>query len=152
MESEEGSRFFRRKAVLLQLSNVINELETRLFFLEGKVEVTVYSGRGKHDYTELDAARDVAMESLCKRLFRRAFQPDPRLGRSGRCKVDFTDKKAKVTRGLALGLRFEPGPGPPVPGGVHSSVREAISDARAHWCLPGGEEFVMLEGLAGSAS
>ncbi len=43
LDSEEGSRFFRRKAVLLQLSNVINELETRLFFLEGKVELLVYS-------------------------------------------------------------------------------------------------------------
>jgi len=144
LESEEGSRFFRRKAVLLQLSNVINELETRLFFLEGKVEVTVYSGRGKHDYTELDAARDVAMESYANGYFEGLSSPI-QTWKEWAGKVDFTDKKAKVTRGLALGMRLNLAQ-------AHlyrdefKECAQAISDARA-LVLPGGEEFLMLERL-----
>ena len=38
LKSFEGQRFVRRKAVLMQLSKVIDELESRLFFLETKHE------------------------------------------------------------------------------------------------------------------
>ncbi len=144
LDSEEGSRFFRRKAVLLQLSNVINELETRLFFLEGKVELLVYSGRGKHDYTELDAARDVALESLENGYFEGLSSPIKTWGEWAG-KVDFTDKKAKVTRGLALGLQLNLAQAH-LYRGEFTECAEAISDARA-LVLPGGEEFVMLESL-----
>ena len=105
LETEEGSRFFRRKAVLLQLSNVINELETRLFFLKGKVELSLYSGRGKHDYSELDAARDVAVGSFESGYLEGLSSPIE-TWQNWAEKVDFTDKKAKVTRGLALGMHL----------------------------------------------
>lgn len=144
LESEEGSRFFRRKAVLLQLSNVINELETRLFFLEGKVELFIYSGRGKHDYTELDAARDVALESLENGYFEGLSSP-METWRKWAEKVDFTDKKAKVTRGLALGLHLNLAQAH-LYRGEFTDCAQAISDARA-LVLPGGEEFVMLQVL-----
>ena len=144
LDSEEGSRFFRRKAVLLQLSHVINELETRLFFLEGKVDFLVYSGRGKHDYSELDAAREVAMESLENGYFEGLSSPI-KTWQEWAVKVDFTDKKAKVTRGLALGLHLNLAQAH-LYRGEFTQCAEAISDARA-LVLPGGEEFVMLEGL-----
>lgn len=144
LDSEEGSRFFRRKAVLLQLSHVINELETRLFFLEGKVDFLVYSGRGKHDYSELDAAREVAMESLENGYFEGLSSPI-KTWQEWAKKVDFTDKKAKVTRGLALGLHLNLAQAH-LYRGEFTECAQAISDARA-LVLPGGEEFVMLEGL-----
>lgn len=142
LSSQEGARFFRRKAVLMQLSRVIDELETRIFFLEGKVEVSVYSGKGKHDYPELDAARDVAIESYDNGYFDGLSSPID-TWRSWAAKVDFTDKKAKVTRAVALGLHLNLAQ-------AHlyrdefTECAQAISDARA-LVLPGGEEFLFLD-------
>lgn len=142
LSSREGARFFRRKAVLMQLSQVIDELETRIFFLEGKVEVQVYSAKGKHDYPELDAARDVALESYDNGYFDGLSSPI-QTWRSWADKVDFTDKKAKVTRAVALGMHLNLAQ-------AHlyrdefTACAKAISDARA-LVLPGGEESLFLD-------
>jgi len=61
----EAERFIRRKAVLTQLSNLVDELETRLYFNEVKAEVTVASAKNKKvDYTELDLAQELALEAF----------------------------------------------------------------------------------------
>ena len=144
LEGKEGARFFRRKAVLRQLGNVIDELETRLFFLEGKVEVAMYSGKGKHDYPELDAARDVALEAWDNAYLDGLSSPIE-TWRKWADKVDFTDRKAQVTRAVALGLYLNLAQ-------AHlfrnefSDCALAISDARA-LVLPGGEEKAFLDGL-----
>ena len=54
----------RRKAVLTQLSKVIDELESRLFFLETKHDVEIYVGKGKHDYAELELAQEQAIDAF----------------------------------------------------------------------------------------
>lgn len=144
LRTDEGQRFFRRKAVLTQLSRVINELETRIFFIEDKVEVTVFSAKGKHDYSELDAARDVAIESYDGGYFDGLSSPID-TWREWAGKVDFTDKKAKVTRSVALGMRLNLAQ-------AHlfrnefDACAESLSEARS-LVLPGGEEAVMIEDL-----
>ncbi len=142
--SEEGSRFFRRKAVLLQLSRAIDALETRIFFLQGKVEVVVYSGKGKHDYPELDAARDVALESWSNGYFNGLSSPIATWEKWIE-KVDFVDKKAKVTRAVALGLNLNLAQAH-LHRNAFAKCAQAISNARA-LVLPGGEEFLFLEDL-----
>ena len=144
LAGEEGTRFFRRKAVLLQLSHVIDELETRLFFLKGKVEVAVYSGRGKHDYPELDAARDVALEAWSNGYFDGLSSPIE-TWRKWAAKVDFIDKKAQVTRAVALGMHLNLAQAH-LYRNAFSECAQAISDARA-LVLPGGEEKAFLDGL-----
>ena len=47
----------RRKAVLMQLSKVIDEMEDRLFFIETKHDIEIFVGKGKHDYTPLETAQ-----------------------------------------------------------------------------------------------
>ena len=140
----EGERFFRRKAVLLQLSHVIDELETRLFFLEGKVEVAVYSGKGKHDYPELDAARDVALEAWTNGYFDGLSSPID-TWRKWAAKVDFTDRKAQVSRAVALGLHLNLAQAH-LYRNEFTECAQAISDARA-LVLPGGEEKGFLDEL-----
>lgn len=144
LASEEGRRFFRRKAVLKQLSRVIDELETRVFFLEGKVEVLVYSGKGKHDYPELDAARDVALESWSTGYFDGLVSPIETWKKWSE-KVDFTDKKAKVTRAVALGLKLNLAQAY-LYRNEFNECAQAISEARA-LVLPGGEEAGFLDDL-----
>ena len=144
LASDEGSRFFRRKAVLLQLSNVIDELETRLFFLEGKQEVIVYSGKGKHDYLALDAARDVALESYDNGYFEGLSSPID-TWREVALKVDFTDRKAKVTRAVALGLHLNLAQAH-LYRNEFTECAQAISDARA-LVLPGADEKALLDAL-----
>lgn len=144
LQSDEGARFFRRKAVLMQLSNAIDELETRIFFLEGKVEVVVYSGKGKHDYVELDAARDVALESYDSGYFEGLLSPI-NTWTEWAAKVDFTDKKAKITREVALGLHLNLAQAH-LYLNAFDACAQAISDARA-LVLPGGEEAAFLEGI-----
>jgi len=103
IRAHEGQRFIRRKAVLMQLSKVIDEVEDRLFFLETKQNVEIYVGKGKHDYTELETAQDQAIE---------AFKNDDLTALDGPIatwnawvqEVDFVDKKAKVTKDVATGL------------------------------------------------
>lgn len=58
----DAERFIRRKAVLTQLSNLVDVLETRLYFNEVKAEVTIASAKNKKvDYTELDLAQEQAL-------------------------------------------------------------------------------------------
>jgi hypothetical protein len=144
LQSPEGARFFRRKAVLLQLSNVIDELETRIFFLEGKVSVEVYSAKGKHEYPELDAARDVALESYDNNYFDGLSSPIDTWGEWA-AKVDFTDKRAKVTRAVALGLYLNLAQAH-LYRNEFDACAQAISDARA-LVLPGGEEAALLNDI-----
>ncbi len=92
----------------------------------------------------MDAARDVALESLENGYFEGLSSPIKTWGEWAG-KVDFTDKKAKVTRGLALGLQLNLAQAH-LYRGEFTECAEAISDARA-LVLPGGEEFVMLESL-----
>ena len=144
LQGEEGSRFFRRKAVLLQLSNVIDELETRLFFIEGKVDIDMYSGKGKHDYPEMDAARDVAMEAWDNGYFDALSSPID-TWRKWAAKVDFIDKKAQVTRAVALGLHLNLAQAH-LYRNEFTECAQAISDARA-LVLPGGEEMAFVDNL-----
>ena len=144
LEGEEGSRFFRRKAVLLQLSNVIDELETRLFFIEGKVEIAMYSGKGKHDYPEMDAARDVALQAWDNGYFDALSSPID-TWRKWAAKVDFIDKKAQVTRAVALGLHLNLAQAH-LYRNEFTECAQAISDARA-LVLPAGEEQAFLDDL-----
>ena len=45
LRGHEGQRFVRRKAVLMQLSKVIDEMEERLFFIETKHDIEIF-GKG----------------------------------------------------------------------------------------------------------
>ena len=126
------------------MSRVIDELETRLFFLEGKVDIVVYSGKGKHDYPELDAARDVALESWSNGYFDGLSSPID-TWRSWAAKVDFTDRKAKVTRAVALGLHLNLAQAY-LYRSEFAECAQAISDARA-LVLPGGQEKAFLDNL-----
>ena len=144
LKSEEGARFFRRKAVLTQMGHAIDELETRLFFLEGKVEVVMHSGKGKHDYPEMDAARDVALEAWSSGYVDGLTSPIE-TWRKWAAKVDFTDRKAQVTRAVALGLHLNLAQAH-LYRNEFSECAQAISDARA-LVLPGGEEKAFLDDL-----
>lgn len=65
VRTPEAERFIRRKAVLTQLSNVVDVLETRLYFNDVKASVDLYSAKNrKVDYTELDAAQSAAVEAF----------------------------------------------------------------------------------------
>ncbi|MGB1075387.1 MAG: leucine-rich repeat domain-containing protein [Flavobacteriales bacterium] len=65
LSSGDGVPRIMWKMFLNQFSEAIDELERRLFFIEGKREVTLGSAKGrKHDYTELDDAMDLAKELM----------------------------------------------------------------------------------------
>jgi Leucine-rich repeat (LRR) protein len=105
LKSFEGQRFVRRKAVLMQLSKVIDELESRLFFLETKDDIEIYVGKGKHDYTELELAQEQALAAF-KGGQLDALDAPIATWNDWVNMVDFTDKKAKVTKKVATGLHL----------------------------------------------
>ena len=101
----EGRRFLRRKAVLMQLSKAINELEDRLFFLETKHDVEIYVGKGKHDYLPLETAQDEALEAF-KTMNLDALDGPIATWNEWAAQVDFTSKKPKVSREVAMGMHL----------------------------------------------
>ena len=101
----EGQRFVRRKAVLMQLSKVIDEMEERLFFIETKHDIEIFVGKGKHDYTPLEAAQAEALEAFKTGNFDALSGPMD-VWAAWAQEVDFTDKKAKVTKKVATGLHL----------------------------------------------
>ena len=101
----EGQRFVRRKAVLMQLSKVIDEMEERLFFIETKHDIEIFVGKGKHDYTPLETAQAEALEAFKTGNFDALSGPMDVWGAWAQ-EVDFTDKKAKVTKKVATGLHL----------------------------------------------
>lgn len=65
VRTPDAERFIRRKAVLTQLSNLVDVLETRLYFNDVKAEVSVATAKGKKaDYTELDLAQEQAIAAF----------------------------------------------------------------------------------------
>mgnify|MGYP001066181613 CR=1 FL=1 len=65
VRTPEAERFIRRKAVLTQLSNMVDVLETRLYFNDVKATVEVATAKArKVDYTELDDAQELAIEAF----------------------------------------------------------------------------------------
>jgi hypothetical protein len=65
VRTPEAERFIRRKAVLTQLSNMVDVLETRLYFNDVKASVDVASAKNrKVDYAELDAAQEAAVAAF----------------------------------------------------------------------------------------
>ena len=65
LASGDGVPRIMWKMFLNQFSEAIDELERRLFFIEGKRVVALGSAKGrKHDYTELDEAFDLAKELM----------------------------------------------------------------------------------------
>ncbi len=61
----DGQRFIRRKAVLVQMSRLIDELEPRLFFSRDKPKVAIATAKNKNfDYTALDAAQEQALAAF----------------------------------------------------------------------------------------
>lgn len=61
----DGQRFIRRKAVLVQMSRLIDELEPRLFFSRDKAKVAIATAKNKnYDYTALDAAQEQALAAF----------------------------------------------------------------------------------------
>ena len=105
LRSFEGQRFVRRKAVLMQLSKVIDEMEDRLFFLETKQDVNIYVGKGKHDYEPLEVAQDQALDAFKAGDFD-ALSAPMAVWTEWATEVDFVDKKAKVTKKVATGLHL----------------------------------------------
>lgn len=105
LNSFEGQRFVRRKAVLMQLSKVIDEMESRLFFLETKHDIDIYCGKGKHDYSALEVAQEQALEAFKVGNFNALEAPIATWNEWVKL-VDFTDKKAKVTKTVAAGLQL----------------------------------------------
>ena len=105
LRSYEGQRFVRRKAVLMQLSKVIDEMEDRLFFIETKHDIEIFVGKGKHDYTPLEAAQAEALEAFKTGNFDALSGPMD-VWAAWAQEVDFTDKKAKVTKKVATGLHL----------------------------------------------
>ena len=101
----EGQRFVRRKAVLMQLSKVIDEMEDRLFFIETKHDIEIFVGKGKHDYTPLETAQAGALEAFKTGNFDGLAGPMD-VWAAWAQEVDFTDKKAKVTKKVATGLHL----------------------------------------------
>ena len=101
----EGQRFVRRKAVLMQLSKVIDEMEERLFFIETKHDIEIFVGKGKHDYTPLETAQAEALEAFKTGNFD-ALSGPMNVWAAWAQEVDFTDKKAKVTKKVATGLHL----------------------------------------------
>ena len=105
LKSFEGQRFVRRKAVLMQLGKVIDELETRLFFLDTKHEIDIYVGKGKHDYSALELAQEQALAAF-KSGNLDALDAPIATWNEWVDMVDFTNKKAKVTKKVATGLHL----------------------------------------------
>ena len=105
LTSYEGRAFVRRKAVLMQLSKVIDEMEERLFFLETKHDVEIYVGKGKHDYTALETAQEQALEAFKTGNFD-ALEGPIAVWNEWATMTDFTDKKAKVTKKVATGINL----------------------------------------------
>ena len=103
LKGYEGQRFVRRKAVLMQLSKVIDEMEERLFFLETKHDIEIYVGKGKHDYTPLETAQAEALEAFKTGNFD-ALEGPMAVWTEWSTKTDFTNKKAMVTKKVATGL------------------------------------------------
>ena len=105
LKGYEGQRFVRRKAVLMQLSKVIDEMEERLFFLETKHDIEIYVGKGKHDYTPLETAQAEALEAFKTGNFD-ALEGPMAVWTEWATKTDFTNKKAMVTKKVATGLNL----------------------------------------------
>ena len=103
LKGYEGQRFVRRKAVLMQLSKVIDEMEERLFFLETKHDIEIYVGKGKHDYTPLETAQAEALEAFKTGNFD-ALEGPMAVWAEWSTKTDFINKKAMVTKKVATGL------------------------------------------------
>lgn len=65
LDTDEGQRFIRRKAVLLQMSRVIDMLEPRLFFSREQPKVALATAKGRNfDYTALDAAQEQGLAAI----------------------------------------------------------------------------------------
>lgn len=106
LNSESARKFIRRKAVLLQLSKVIDELEQRIYFIDYKPSITVYSAKGKkHDYTALETAQTEALLAYENADFA-GLQSSVDTWAAAAAEVNFTDKKAKITKAVAAGLYY----------------------------------------------
>jgi len=102
----DGQRFVRRKAVLVQMSRLIDELEPRLFFTRDKAKVAIATAKNKnYDYTALDAAQEQALAK---------FKVGDVAGLSGVMEVwtqwlgkaDLLNPKSEVNTDVARGLHL----------------------------------------------
>jgi hypothetical protein len=145
LATEEGERFVRRKAILMQMSAMIDLLEPRLFFSRDKVEVSIATAKGKNfDYMALDGAQEAALAAF--KAMRWADLEGPMgVWTAWLQKSDLLNPKAEVntdvTRGLHLNLA------------VAHIYRESFAEAAQHLSQARGmtratdPEWAQLEGL-----
>lgn len=106
LNTSSAQKSIRRKAVLLQLSKVIDELEQRIYFIDYKPEITVYAAKGKkHDYSELENTQAEAIASYEAGSFA-DLAGNVAVWSKWASEVNFTDKKAKVNKSIAAGLHY----------------------------------------------
>ena len=145
LNTDDGQRFVRRKAILMQMSAMIDLLEPRLFFSRDKVQVKVASAKGKNfDYTALDGAQEAALAAFKAQRFGDLEGPMG-VWTTWLQKSDLLNPKAEVnadiTRGLHLNLA------------VAHIYRESFAEAAQHLSQARGmtrstdPEWLQLEGL-----
>lgn len=102
----DAGRFIRRKAVLTQLSNLVDILETRLYFNNVKAEVNVATAKHrKIDYTALDAAQNHALDAF-KAQDWAALEGPMATWEEWLQRADLMNPKAEVNKPIARALHM----------------------------------------------
>ncbi len=104
--SPDAQRFLRRKAVLTQLSNLVDVLETRLYFNDVKASVNIASAKNrKVDYSELDAAQEQALAAFKEKDWDGLLVPMA-VWESWLERTDLMNSKADVNADIARALQL----------------------------------------------
>lgn len=106
VRTPEAERFIRRKAVLTQLSNMVDVLETRLYFNDVKASVDVATAKArKLDYTELDAAQEAAVAAFEAKNWEALADPMTTWN-AWLERADLLNPKAEVNKDVARALHL----------------------------------------------
>ena len=106
VRTPDAERFIRRKAVLTQLSNMVDALETRLYFNDVKAVVNVATAKNrKVDYTDLDVAQEQALEAFKAKNWT-ALEAPMSTWEAWLQRADLLNPKADVNKPIARALHM----------------------------------------------
>ncbi len=101
---KKGKSHLSRKAILIQIGNIADELYPRLFFIQEKEKFNFYYGKGKdYDYSASEEASETAVNALEYKNFE-ALDGPIEVWKSMLTESNLEDKKAKVNPNVTQAL------------------------------------------------